>query len=82
MSGPTDGYELLALDPKYDGSCPCATVVIDGVKLEMHCWRVCSRCTYAGVHYEGTAGRLAAERAAEMLNAIGWSEWQTCEGFR
>lgn len=80
---PASGFELLALDPHYDGACPCATVVIDDVRLEMHCWRVCFRCEYVGVHYEGAQGRELAERVKPFLDSMDWyGEWAVTEGFR
>lgn len=80
---PANGYALLALDPEFFGSCPCATVVIEGVRLEMHCWRVCDSCEYVGVHYQGSAGRAMAERVKPLLDSMDWyGEWQITEGFR
>lgn len=78
-----DGYDILALDPGFDGGCPCATVVIDGERLELHCWRVCSTCEYVGIHYEGAGGRAVAERIKPALDAMDWyGEWPIVEGFR
>lgn len=73
------GFDVLALDPNYDGSCPCADVVIGGVRLLIHCWRTCSDCTYAGVHFTGPDGREVAERVVPLLKASWGSEWQTFE---
>jgi hypothetical protein len=78
-----DGFDVLALDSEYIGSCPCATVVVDGARLELHCWRVCSACEYVGIHYEGAAGRAAAERIKPLLDEMNWyGEWELREGFR
>ena len=78
-----DGYAVLALDPYYSGSCPCATVEVDGQRLELHCWRVCSQCEFVGIHYEGAAGRAAAERVKPLMDGIDWyGKWPIAEGYR
>ena len=83
MSDLADGWEVLALDPEYIGSCPCARVVIDDQRLELHCWRVCGKCQYAGIHYEGVAGRVVAEAIKPLMDAINWyGQWELSEGFR
>lgn len=80
---PETGYEVLGLDPEYIGSCPCATVTVDGERLEMHCWRTCSECDHVGIHYEGNAGAAAAERVKPLLDAMDWyGAWELREGFR
>lgn len=80
---PQTGFDVLALDPEYGGHCPCAVVVIDGARLELHCWRVCSSCEYVGIHYEGPEGRAAAEKVKPLLDAMDWyGEWPIVEGFR
>ena len=78
-----DGYAVLALDPEFSGSCPCATVEIDGQTIQLHCWRVCERCEYVGIHYEGAPGRAVAERIKPLMDGIDWyGEWTIAEGFR
>ena len=67
---PTD---YLALDPRYDGGCPCATFEVDGTRFRAHCWRVCASCEFAGLHFAGN--RRVAER---VLVAIG-ADWCTTE---
>ncbi len=80
---PATGYDVLALDPYFEGSCPCAMVGIGGVRLEFHCWRVCSQCEYVGIHYEGAEGRAMAERVKPLMDAMDWyGEWPIVEGFR
>ena len=75
-----DGFDVLRLDPSYDGSCPCARITVDGQKLRLHCWRVCFDCEYVGIHYEGIAGRLAAEKVKPLLDEMNWyGEWATFE---
>lgn len=75
------GFDVLAMDPHYSGSCPCATVDIDGTRLEMHCWRVCLTCEFVGLHYSGD--RAVAERVKPLLDAMDWyGEWPIVEGLR
>lgn len=77
------GYDVLRQDPKFDGSCPCAEVVIDGVRLELHCWRTCLKCEFVGIHYEGAEGRALAERIKPLMDEMQWyGEWPIVEGFR
>lgn len=73
------GYDYLALDPGYDGSCPCARFEVDGTRFEAHCWRLCDRCEYAGLHYEGDAE--VAARVHQAFVAMGWSDWSLREGM-
>lgn len=77
---PLDGYALLALDPQYEGSCPCAAFEFEGTRFDAHCWRVCRDCTYAGLHYEGDP--TVAQRVLDAFNAMGWSEWELHHGLR
>ena len=80
MSLPATGYELLALDPEYTGSCPCATFTYDGHRYDAHCWRVCSKCRGCGLHYfNGT--KEEAERLARLLTEMDWyGEWSVRQG--
>ena len=78
---PDSGYLVLAMDPSFSGSCPCATVTIDGTRLEMHCWRVCDQCEYVGLHYFGD--RAVAQRVKPLLDDMNWyGEWPIVEGLR
>lgn len=73
--------ELRKLDSNYDGSCLCSAFRINDTKIEIHCWRVCSQCTYAGVHYLGdeSIGELVMDK---MINE-GWTtSWSLQEGLR
>jgi hypothetical protein len=78
---PTTGYELMALDPDYCGSCPCFTVYVNGTTLEGHCWRVCFDCDGCGLHYTGN--KAIAVHAKRLLDAMDWhGEWALKEGLR
>lgn len=72
MSDGSPNY--LHLDPRYDGGCPCATFEVDGTRFRAHCWRTCSSCRFAGLHYSGSA-----ETAEKVFAAVAadWShtEW-------
>ena len=74
------GYDYLALQPGYEGSCPCSGFVVDDTLFDAHCWRVCTDCTYAGLHYEGDTA--VAERVFAALQSMGWGEWQLQVGLR
>lgn len=74
------GYDYLALDTGYEGSCPCSTFEVDGTRLQAHCWRVCEQCEFSGLHYEGD--RTVANRVLSALRAMGWSDWSLVEGLR
>ncbi len=74
-----DGYDYLALDPDYDGSCPCADFEVDGTKFLAHCWRICGRCVHAGLHYEGD--RNVARRVHRAFVRMGLSEWNLRVGL-
>lgn len=79
------GWDYLNLDPSFDGSCPCAAFEVEGVKFEAHCWRLCERCEYAGLHYEEPVVRPRnAEVILQVLGAfqaMGWSEWTLRHGM-
>ena len=68
---PATGYDVLRLDPDFDGSCPCATFTFRGHRFEAHCWRGCSQCEYVGLHYDSSGKALALELAA-LLTAMDW----------
>lgn len=74
------GYDVLALDTGTDGSCPCANFTLDGTRIRLHCWRVCQRCEFVGIHYVGE--RAVAERIKPLLDAMDWyGEWPIVEGL-
>lgn len=76
-----DGFDVLALDPQQDGSCPCFSTTINGTKIEGHCWRVCSRCEYVGLHYEGDIE--IAKAIKPLLDKMNWyGEWPIVQGLR
>lgn len=74
-----DGFAYLALDTKYDGSCPCATFEVEGTQFRAHCWRTCSRCTYAGLHYEGDVA--VARRVMRAFRDMEWGQWSMRRGL-
>lgn len=75
------GYEILALDPNYEGSCPCARFDLGGTEIELHCWRVDPWCAGCGIHYKGD--RAVAESLKPALDDMNWyGEWQVVEGLR
>lgn len=75
------GFDLLALDPQYDASCPCASFEVAGTKIELHCWRVCFSCEGCGIHYKGD--RDVALSMKPALDAMNWyGEWSVREGLR
>ena len=77
-----DAYDVMDMDPGYEGSCPCfGPVEIDGTLIEGHCWRVCTQCDGCGLHYEGD--RKVAERLRPMFTALDWyGAWDIAEGLR
>jgi len=78
-----DGFAILALDPEYIGACPCASIEVDGARLELHCWRVDMGHDGCGIHYEGPEGRAAARKVKPALDAMDWyGRWEIVEGFR
>ena len=78
---PASGFALLALDPKYGGSCPCADLVLAEGTYELHCWRVCSQCEGCGIHYEGSF--VIARRMKRLLDAMNWyGRWSIQKGLR
>ena len=64
------GYDVLRLDPDYNGSCPYAEFDLDGAHIRLHCWRVCSGCDGCGIHVRGD--RAIAERIKPLLDAMDW----------
>jgi hypothetical protein len=74
------------MDPIYEGSCPCATFDVEGVRIEVHCWRVCRACRYSGVHFTGgddpAAAVRVAQRVCDALNGMGWSQFEIQHGMR
>lgn len=77
------GFDVLALDPNYGGSCPCAVVEINGQRLELHCWRVDQEHDGCGIHYEGEKGKAVARIIKPLLDEMSWyGEWAIVEGYR
>ena len=75
MSELLTGRDVLALDPGYDGSCPCAEFELDGAHIVLHCWRVCTACGGCGIHVV-RGDRAVAERIKPLLDAMDWyGEW-------
>lgn len=73
------GHDVLALDPFYEGSCPCARFTLDGTRIRLHCWRVCAACEFVGIHYEGD--RAVAERIKPLLDEMDWyGTWPITKG--
>lgn len=71
-----DGYDILALDPEQDGSCPCFHVVLDdGTRIDGHCWRVtCDQHEGVGLH--GDIPEYTGRLMALKLTEIDWyGEW-------
>ena len=58
-----DGYDILNLDPDFEGSCPCFWVRDGDAYMHGHCWRTCQECEYVGLHVHGISN-AAAEAAA------------------
>ena len=80
----TSGYDLLALDPEYTGSCPCATYTGGGVRIEMNCWRTGQyylgggSCGHRGacVHLWG-ADETIGHHVKRLLDDMDWyGEWE------
>lgn len=65
--------DYLALDPRYDGACPCASFEVDGTQFRAHCWRTCPTCEYAGLHFSGD--RRIAEKVLKAISA----DWCTTD---
>jgi hypothetical protein len=75
------GFDVLALDPEYNGACPCAQFILDGTVIELHCWRVDLDHDGCGIHFDGD--RAVAERIKPALDAMDWyGEWTVVEGLR
>lgn len=77
------GYDVLALGENYEGGCPCSTIVINGERLELHCWRVDTSHDGCGIHYEGRKGHNIAKLIKPLLDEMNWyGEWAIVEGYR
>jgi hypothetical protein len=76
------GFDLLALDDDYIGSCPCATVEGDGSRLEMHCWRSSAWSAGWQCDHRSTCAHLwgvdqeVASHVKDVLDRMDWyGEW-------
>jgi hypothetical protein len=84
-----DGYDVLHLDPNYEGSCPCFSVKEYGrpyapaaIEIHGHCWRVDITHPGCGLHVSGInrLGNDAVEHMKRLLDAMDWyGDWTVVE---
>lgn len=63
----------LTLVEEFDGSCPCALILGKNFEINVHCWRVCQRCQWSGVHVKGLELELAQKVAEHVRDNNGWT---------
>ena len=71
-------HQVLSLDLRYEGACPCATIIASDGYLHIHCWRTCETCRLAGVHFRGLS-RSQALRLAVLIRRDWPADWQVVD---
>lgn len=64
----------LTLSAGFNNDCPCALLLGMKFEIEVHCWRSCSRCPYAGIHVRGLAADVAQQVAEHIRDHNRWTE--------